>query len=378
MNNARIRVAHICPLGTGGITSMVLNICEHLDREMVNFDYLVYKNEKEINEERAVALGGKKLIADNSNGKNGAMRFFIKFFKVYKVLKQEKPDVFHMNVSTPYDTLVGIAAKAAGVRHIIAHSHDAGAKKRSRLKKMIFSICRVIMPLYVDEYYACSTEAAEYLFPKRIAKNKRYVYIKNGISVEKFKFSQETRDALREKYNLHDKLVVGNVGRFMKQKNQAFLLDVFSKIAQEKENAVLLLVGVGELEDELKEKVKKLGLENRVIFWGATDKVNEVMLMMDVFVMTSLHEGLPVVGIEAQASGLPCVFSDVITREVKVSDNVEFLSLGEPVDKWAKTVIELSEKEIDRTKGVENVSNAGFRIEDVSKDLQERYIAMTD
>ena len=198
--------------------------------------------------------------------------------------------------------------------------------------------------------------------------------IKNGIMPDKFIFDSKKRDELRNKYNLTDAFVIGNIGRMETQKNQTFLLDVVKELTKINPKAVLVLIGIGTLEAKLKEKAKTLGIENNVIFWGASKNVNELMMMMDMFVMTSFHEGLPVVGIEAQTTGLPCVFADTITKEVKISENVEFISLKESAAGWANEILKLAEKENNRTKGVENAENSGFTIEAVAKDLEQRYI----
>ncbi|MBQ7976536.1 MAG: glycosyltransferase [Clostridia bacterium] len=374
MRKSKIRIVHTCPLGTGGITSLVLNLCEHIDRDKVNFDYLVYRDEKEYNEERATALGGKKLVASNTDAKNSAMKFWLKFYRSYKIFKKEKPDAFHINASTPYDTLIGIAAKAAGVKKVIIHSHNASSSGNSKIKKLIYEFTKLVMSLYTDEYFTCSTEAAEYMFPKSVLKKKNYAMIKNGIMPDKFIFDSKKRDELRNKYNLTDAFVIGNIGRMETQKNQTFLLDVVKELTKINPKAVLVLIGIGTLEAKLKEKAKTLGIENNVIFWGASKNVNELMMMMDMFVMTSFHEGLPVVGIEAQTTGLPCVFADTITKEVKISENVEFISLKESAAGWANEILKLAEKENNRTKGVENAENSGFTIEAVAKDLEQRYI----
>lgn len=374
MSKSEIRIVHTCPLGTGGITSLVLNLCQHMDRSKVNFDYLVYKDEEEYNEHRALALGGRKLVANNADGKNGLMRFWLKFYRTYQVFKKEKPDAFHINASTPYDTLVGIAAKMAGVKKVIVHSHNASNSGKSKVKKLIYKLTKCVMSLYTDAYFTCSTEAAAYMFPNGVLKKKNYTMIKNGITTSNFQYDEEKRNALREKYNVSDAFVIGNIGRMVTQKNQSFLLDVMKELIEKKPDTVLILIGIGELEDTLKEKAKALGIEKNVIFWGASSNVNELMLMMDAFVMTSFHEGLPVVGIEAQASGLPCAFADTITKEVKVAENVAFISLEKSAEEWADMILELAAKPNDRNLGTAYVEKSGFSIEAAAKDIQERYI----
>ena len=155
-------------------------------------------------------------------------------------------------------------------------------------------------------------------------------------------------------------------------------MDVVKELVKVKPETILVLIGVGELEAELKEKANKLEIEKNVIFWGASTNVNELMMMMDVFVMTSFHEGLPVVGIEAQATGLPCIFADTVTKEVKVSDNVEFVALEKSAASWAESIIKLCERENDRAKGGLSVEKSGFTIGAVAKDLTEKYIRLCD
>ncbi len=376
MENSKFRIVHTCPLGTGGITSMILNICQHIDRNIVNFDYLVYRDEVEYNEERAINMGGRKLVASNTDAKNSFMKFWLKFYRSYKIFKIEKPDAFHINASTPYDTLVGIAAKLAGVKKVIVHSHNASNSGNSKLKKIIYKLTKFIMSFYTDEYFTCSTEAAEYMFPKSVVDNKKYYMVKNGITPSKFLFNETLRNKLRDEYKLNNSFVVGNIGRLVKQKNQDFLLDVIKELSVLKPETVLVIIGIGELEKSLKDKVNKLGIEKNVRFLGAVNNVNELMLMMDMFVMTSFHEGLPVVGIEAQTSGLPCVFSDAITKEVKISDNVEFISLKKNAREWAESIAELSEKANDRHKGIQNAEMNGFTIDAVAKDLEKKYLCI--
>lgn len=363
----------ICPLGTGGITNLVLNIFEHMDRESIHFDYLTYRNRNEFAEKKALELGGKKYVADNEHVKIKFMKFWVKFIRCYKVFKVSQSDVFHINASTPYDTLVGIAAKMAGVKKVVVHSHNASNSRRTLVKDIINDIGKKIMPLYTDAYFTCSTEAAKYLFPDKIFKTKNYHYIKNGIDANKFKYNDSLRADIRTRNNWNDKFVVCNVGRFTKQKNQAFLIDVFNELSKMRDDAVLLLIGIGELEEGLKNKALSYGIADKIVFWGASKSVNELLFASDLFVMTSFHEGLPVSGIEAQATGLPCVFADTITREVDISGDSEFVSLNDSPRKWAEIISNKANKNIDRIKGYKDVIDAGFDINTVASNISDLY-----
>mgnify|MGYP005783081817 FL=1 len=262
-----IRVVHACPLGTGGITSMVLNICEHLDRSKINFDYLTYRNQHEYNEDRALALGGKKLVADNSSARNSISRIFLKFYNVYRILKKSETDIFHINASSPYDTLAGIAAKIAGVNKVIVHSHNANSSNLSKFWILVNKFIKFVMPLYTDAYMTCSTEAAKYMFPKRIFKNRNYIYVRNGIETEKFRYNEKIRAKIRQQIGCENAFIVGTVGRLSKQKNQMFLLEVFGDVVKKKKNSILLLIGIGDLKEKLIAKADELGIREKVIFF---------------------------------------------------------------------------------------------------------------
>ena len=154
--------------------------------------------------------------------------------------------------------------------------------------------------------------------------------------MKKFDYNEAVRREIRKKLNLEGKYVVGHAGRFSDQKNHSFLLDIFQAVHRKNPNTVLLLFGVGELQEAMKNKARTLGIEDAVIFYGASNEMNKMWQAMDVFVMPSLYEGLPVTGVEAQASGLPCIFSDTITKEVGLTDKTEFLSLNESPKTWAE------------------------------------------
>ena len=376
MKEKMIKALHTCPLGTGGVTSMVLNICDHMDRSTINFDYLKYSSKKGFSEDRALALGGRVYAAYNDDATNSFMKFWLKFYRCYTACKKAKLDIFHINASTPYDTLIGIGAKLAGVKRIIVHSHNANNTDKSKLKNLINKFCKIIMPLYVDAYFTCSTEAAQYMFPACVVKNEKYCYIHNGIDTKKFAYNETIRQRLRKENGLENKVVFANVGRFFKQKNHEFLIEIFANIAKKRDDAVLLLVGEGEMQDFIKEKVNKMGLKEKVIFWGASNRINELMQMMDVMLMPSLHEGLPVVGIEAQVSGLLCVFLDGLTKEVDITHESIFLPLNQGPDYWANTIMMRLNENRERNNNEIIAKKMGYDIEDVARSLTNEYIKL--
>ena len=191
----------------------------------------------------------------------------------------------------------------------------------------------------------------------------------------KFIFDEEKRVKLRKEYNLENKFVIGNVARFMKQKNHIFMLELFKVILNKNPNSVLMFFGDGELQNEIKQKAKDLGIEKSVMFMGNVENVNEMYQVMDVFLLPSLFEGLPVVGIEAQTSGLKCFMSDTITNEVSITENVEFLSLkNDSLEKWADKILENIDYE--RKNMSKEIITAGYSIKEEAKKLQDIYLKM--
>ena len=190
----------------------------------------------------------------------------------------------------------------------------------------------------------------------------------------KYKYNPEVRAEKRKELGIDDKYVIGHAGRFSDQKNHTFLLDIFASVKKKKSDCVLLLFGVGELMEPMKAKAKSLGIDDSVIFYGASNEMEKMWQAMDVFLMPSLHEGLPVTGIEAQASGLPCVFSDEITKEVDVTNTSYFLSLKDSADKWADLVISLADK--PREDNIEKLRNANYDICTTADTVSQLYLSI--
>lgn len=374
-NRLPLRVLQVCDLQAGGISSLILSVCTQMDREKVNFDYLVYRNQEEFDDHRVRKLGGRKLIADDTGARNHPEKIFRRFFRTWKILREEKPEIFHINASSPYECLVGIAGRLAGTKNIILHSHTSQLEKRGAGQKFFQEIFRLLLPLCGNHYFACSEKAAKFLYGKRL--QKKVVYIKNGIRTEKFRFDKKTRVKMREDYQTKDALVIGHVGRFCEAKNHSYLLEIFAEIQKKVPKAFLLLIGQGELEEELMSRAVELNLRDSIIHIASTDRVEDFFCMMDVFLLPSLYEGFPIAGVEAQASGLPCVFSSRVTKEAALTDRAYFLSLNRPAAEWAKFVSAAAGQVSDaREKYAEAVREAGYDIQDTAHWLQEFYLGL--
>jgi glycosyltransferase EpsF len=258
---------------------------------------------------------------------------------------------------------------------IVAHAHSAMYPSvMKRTMAYASSIARKLMYFFVDEYIACSDLAAKYAFPNKIYVNKRYRIINNGIETDKFVFNSDKRQNVREKLCVDDNtLVVGHIGRFSNEKNHSFLIDVFNQILKININAVLILIGSGYLKENIENKAIKLGIVDKIIFIGAAKQQDVIgyYQAMDVFVLPSLYEGFPVVGVEAQVAGVPMVVSDTITKEMDFTGNVIYLSLKEEVSLWADKIIKMAC--VERKSYDSEAICRGFDVKCTAKSLMEFY-----
>lgn len=283
--------------------------------------------------------------------------------RLYKFLKKNKYDIVHVNTGVfLFSFQVVIVAKLAGVKNVIVHSHSV--PRMNTLRKILR---KVLNPLYrklTNKHLACSIEASKSLFTK----TNDVVVIKNGIDINKFKFNSKIRDKYRKELKIENKIVYGHVGRFDKQKNHEFLIDLFDKLVL-KQDAVLLLVGYGELEESIKEKVKELKLEDKVMFLGLRDDINNLLCAMDYFLFPSLYEGLGLALIEAQTSGLPVFVSNGVPEEANVSDHFYRIDSYD-IDKWKNKILKTK---IGNRNNYKSVIDAGYDIKDSAKQIEEIY-----
>lgn len=365
-----IRVLHsVSNMDRAGIETMLMNYYRHIDRTKVQFDFLCNKKKIGAYDDEIKKLGGKIY---HSHGLNP-----LKFFKYRNHLIdifENNPDIKIMhshNGALAYQSLY--AAYKYGLKNRIYHAHATTID--FNLKLPLKLLYKTQLKKVANYYWGCGVDAIRFYFGNKIVDDHNFLVIHNAIEIEKFLYNEAKRKELREKYQLKDKFVIGNVARFMKQKNHEFTLDLFKVILLKNPNAVLVLLGDGELQEEMKQRAKKLGIDKSVLFMGNVNNVNEMYQAMDVFILPSLFEGLPVVGIEAQAAGLKCIMSDTITDEVAITDYVKFLSLkNDSLETWANEI--LSNINYERKNMSQEIINAGYSIEEESKKLQEIYLKM--
>lgn len=351
----------------GGLETMIMNFFRLMDRDKVVYDFMLNYEEKGVFDDEITALGGKIFIMPRLKFRN-TVRYIKEVNAFFKKHKGEY-QIVHGHL-TSVGVIYLLLAKLHGVKTTVIHAHytctDACFKGRiERLALLPLRFC-------ADYYFACSDMAGAFCFGKDKLKKDNYKLVKNGIFVEKFSYDKEVRESKRAEMGLKDRFVILHIGRFEQQKNHTFLIDVFEKIYRRDKSAVLLLVGDGSLMQKMQEKVKRLGILEAVKFLNVRDDISELLQAADVFLLTSVYEGLPVVSIEAQASGIYCVLADTITKEADITGNCSFLSLKSSPDVWAEEVLKY--KNYDREDTTYKIKAAGYDIREQASWLQGFYL----
>ena len=365
VENNTIRVAQIIGkwLG-GGVESVVMNYYRNIDRNKIQFDFICDEDSTDIPYEEIEKMGGKVILIPP----------YQKIFKYHKelkrVLKEENYQIVHSHINT-LSVFSLFAAKCAGVPVRIAHSHSTTNKKEKR-KNLMKQILRPFSKIFATDYMCCSELAGRWLFGNKEYDKGNVYLLNNAIDLDKFKYDEKIRREKRNELNINDDtLVIGHVGRFVEQKNHKFLIDIFNEVYKQNKNSILLLVGQGPLMGEIKEKVKKFGIEDNVKFLGQRSDTAELYQAMDMFLFPSLYEGLGMVLIEAQASGLPCLASTEVPSIAKINNNFEFVDLHEDIKKWYESINKMLKMNEVRN-DMKNVAN-GYDIKIEAKKIEKFY-----
>ena len=355
-----IRVAQMMTyMNYGGVEMAVMNYYRHIDRTKIQFDFFALEGSTIPQREEIERLGGRVYVVPKYTNLCRYEKAIIEKFR-----ENNYPIVHsHMNTLSVF-SLRG--AKKAGIPNRIAHNHSTIGKGETK-KNIIKYALRPFAKKYPTRLCACSEFAGRWLYGSRA----EFTVIKNAIEPQKYKYDENKRRALRAELHIEDKFVIGHIGRFCFQKNQEFLIDVFSEAVKKNPDSVLLFVGEGENEDLIRNKVKTFGLEDNVLFMGRRANACDFYQAMDCFVLPSRYEGFGIVAIEAQASGLPVVCSTCVPAEVKVTDSVSFLSLQDSPEKWAQ---EITEKKAVRKDMTAVLTEAGYDIETEAHVLLDYYL----
>ncbi len=361
-----IRVLQILPgLDRGGMETFIMNIYRKIDRTKIQFDFLINRHDGDYVEE-INSLGGEIFyIPPRREGYQAYLRNLKKFFKenAYKY----KAIHYHESSLSSVEPL--FFAKRYGIKTRIIHSHSSKISG-NKLHYLTHTLGKLSIRELATHYLGCSDKAIKWMYGGTGILRKAEL-IKNGINTAEFNFNLEKREGIRSLLNLQNKKVIGHVGRFMKVKNHEFLLHVLKSLLVLDHTYHLVLVGTGELESNIKSLATTLGIADNISFLGVRSDINIIMQGMDAFVMPSLYEGLPVVLVEAQSSGLPVICSDSISSMSKLTDSYYSLDLNDSYEKWASTINQaiLNTAISDRQNSIQNIISAGFDIKNTTSRL---------
>lgn len=362
----------------GGITKYILQNWKYIDKTKFHFDFATMSRSIDFAEE--LKQQGCKVYYISCYAEDNKEKFAQEF---RDILNNEDYDVMHLHTKQWKSFLVEHIAKEIGIKKIIIHAHSTGIdtldiNTRNKELQLHNQTLQNLTEDVATDFWACSQKAADFIFGDKISKQKIRI-MRNAIELSKYVYNPQIRDIYRKSLKIEDdEFVIGNVGRFVYQKNQEFLIKVFAEIKDlerkkrtGKSKYKLLLVGTGEREQEYREIVKEYEIEQSVIFMGYRSDIPELLQVMDIFCLPSRFEGLPISLIEAQASGLVCLVNDTITDEVNMTGNVYYYKLEE--ERWVEAILNFSKEILQRTKICESMLKQDFDIREQIKVLEKNY-----
>lgn len=356
----KILIINTVAVDYNGITDCILQYLRAMDRTGIQIDILSTVSVNPKMERNFFEIGCH--IYRIEYRKNNPILYV---FKLANFVKKEKYDIVHAHGNSATLTFDMLGAFLGKCEVRIAHGHNTKCGN-DRLDK-------ILRPLFYRVYtlgMACGELAGNWLFQK-----KKYCILPNGRNLEVYKYNSNVRQQIQEKYGLDNSLVIGHVGGFNEQKNQKFALEIFEELVKIRKDVKMVLMGDGALFQSIKESAERKGIDDRIIFTGSVGNISEMLSAMDIMILPSLHEGMPLVVMEWQAAGLPCIISDNITKECAVTELVHYLPLSVGAKKWAEMIDQISKEKKDRKLSIwrDKLKAAGYDIEDNARDLKELY-----
>ena len=364
----KINVLHVVGrMDRGGTEALIMSLLRKVDRTKLQYDIVEQTEDICSHDQEIQALGSViyRCPAISLLGLGAYRKWWRRF-----LTEHDEYQIVHGHSRGSAPIYLREARRAG--RITIAHCHNNSFGKG--LKGVIRKIWQTPLRNLADINLACSRDAGI----SQYGRNNPFIVINNGIEPEKFAFDQDKRTVMRAKLSFDGRFVVGNVARFVEQKNHTFLLEIFRELLSMEPKAVLLLIGSGPLEEKMRLKAKEMHIDDAVIFSGEHSNIADYYQAMDVFVLPSLFEGLGIVNIEAQCAGLPCFVSDNVAPEAKITDLLAFLSLTDGPEKWALEIIKGWKESGERRARVEDVQEKGFDINRTAQQLQELYLSVLE
>lgn len=349
----------------GGAETMMMNYLRNMDRSKVILDFLVNRDYKADYEDEIEKLGGRIYRM---------CPMYPQYFGRYKreirefLIEHPEYKIIHSNLEErSYFALK--EAKKLNIPVRISHSHNA--PKGFDIKSIVRYYFRARLIPQVTHMFTCGLEAGDWLYG---VKNRDKVIMQNNaIDAKAFEYNKELEEKAKKEFGLEGKFVIGHVGRFFPQKNHGFLIDIFNEVYKRDKDAVLVLVGGGELQDSIREKVQALGLQDAVKFLGVRSDVNYIMQAFDLFILPSLFEGLPVTMVEAQATGVKCIISDKVPSQCAITDNVEIIKLEDSLEHWAERILSYKNS-YNKVSMYDEIVEKKFDIKENAKWMENFYI----
>lgn len=320
-------------MNAGGAQTFMMKIMRNLDMSRYTLDFCVSIDEEGFFDKEILTLGGKIHHITSKTENSGKFKKELK-----ELLREEKYDTVIRMGDTCFSFFDLFIAKRCGVPRVVFRSCNSNFIGR-KTQLIIHKLLRNFLSRFIDVRVAPSTEAARFTFGNSLVNKGEVQILHNGLELKKYEYSDRARKTIRKEFNLTNKFVIGHVGRFNLQKNHSFLIEIFACIEKKRDDAVLMLVGNGELESEIKKKVIDLKLTDKVIFTGIRKDIGGILSAMDVFAFPSYFEGMPNTVIEAQANGLHCMVSDSITKEANITGLVDYIPLEKSAEEWARKII---------------------------------------
>ncbi|MFR4286064.1 MAG: glycosyltransferase [Enterococcus italicus] len=363
-----IRVAMIMgKMIGGGVEAVVLNYYQNINRENIQFDFIIDSDSTVVPDELITGLGGRIYRISPYQHLRSYQRDLTALFKKNKYLIVHS----HINAISVFPLRI---AKKCGIPIRIAHNHSTAAPGETR-KNILKSILRIFSKKYPTHYMAPTRYAGEWLFGSEIADNELYI-LKNAVDVELFSYNKIVREEMRNKLGYRNEdIVIGNIGRMVWQKNQKFVIEVFNELQKTNKNYRLVLIGDGPLKKSLMQQCQELGIENLVTFIKNSNQIADYYQAMDCFLFPSNYEGLGMVAVEAQIAGLPVIASTQVPVEAKISDNFKLIDLKEKYPRWVKMIDKSVEMEI-RCGHKEEASKEGYSILLAASKLNKQYVKL--
>ena len=344
-----------------GISTVILNYCKNIDKNKFIVTILAGAPIDMVYREAFHNMG--IAVKELPSKQKSSIQYYI---ALKKAINLEKYNIIHVHGNSAVIVLELLLARMAGIKIRIAHSHSTYCTH--------IKMHKWFTPLFHKMYtkgFSCSIPAGKWMFG-----NKEFIVIQNGVHTDRFKFDKDVRERVREKMKIQDKFVIGHVGKFVAAKNHPYLLNLFEKIASVNKDAYLLLIGSNANNQQVMDLISSHPYKDRINVYGETQQVEELYSVMDVFVLPSKYEGLSIALLEAQISGLPCIVSDVISKEVKLGESISFLSLDSDIETWKNAILNVKALNREAYFNINRKAIERFEIKNNVKELENEYLKL--